>query len=82
MVFSAPEITAVSKPKRKPPRAAIKAIRTGYDSMLVGLLFKFSDKVYVMFPDYIHVSVNQVNKNLAICSRRRHVVHFIRSNSR
>src|SRR3954470_19697650 len=28
MVFSAPEITAVSKPKRKPPNAAINEIRT------------------------------------------------------
>src|SRR5882757_5163029 len=38
MIFSAPEITAVSKPNKKPPRAAISAIRTGYESMLDCLL--------------------------------------------
>src|SRR5882762_3146103 len=28
-IFSAPEITTVSKPNKKPPKAAIRAIRTG-----------------------------------------------------
>src|SRR5688572_25152612 len=41
IVFSAPEMTAVSKPNKKPPNAAIRAIRTGYESMLVGYLLKF-----------------------------------------
>ena len=35
IVFSAPEMTAVSNPIRKPPSAAISAMRTGYDSLLV-----------------------------------------------
>src|SRR6185503_10483426 len=37
-VFSAPEITTVSNPNKKPPRAAMSAIRTGYDSILDNLL--------------------------------------------
>ena len=36
MVFSAPEITAVSKPNKNPPNAAISAIRTGYENIING----------------------------------------------
>ena len=34
IVFSAPDITAVSNPNKKPPKEAIKAIRTGYESII------------------------------------------------
>src|SRR5688500_3740439 len=36
-VFSAPEITAVSNPKRNPPSAAIRDMRTGYAVDLVNV---------------------------------------------